>query len=87
MSAHHPHPLRLDGQSRLGGLLLRDDHHGAQVDDASAAGGENQRPKMAFPPSATADSQPTELKGGRRSDASPTSLAEDILSSWTCLYR
>lgn len=42
VSADHPHPLRLDGQSWLGGLLLRDHHHGAQVDDASAAGGEKQ---------------------------------------------
>lgn len=46
MSADHPHPLRLDGQRRLGGLLLWDDHHGAQVDDASAVRGANQRPKI-----------------------------------------
>lgn len=46
VSADHPHPLRLDGQRRLGGLLLRDDHHGAQVDDASAVGGANQRPEI-----------------------------------------
>lgn len=35
VTADHPHPLGLDGQRRLGGLLLRDDHR-AQVDDASA---------------------------------------------------
>lgn len=36
VAAHHPHALRLDGQSRLSGLLLGDDHHRAQVDCASA---------------------------------------------------
>lgn len=36
MTADHPHPLRLDRQCRLGGLLLGDYHHRAQVDYASA---------------------------------------------------
>lgn len=39
VSADHPQPLGLDGQRRLGGLLLWDNHHGAQVDYASAVGG------------------------------------------------
>lgn len=39
VTAHHPHPLWLDRQRRLGGLLLRDHHDRAQVDDASAVGG------------------------------------------------
>lgn len=39
MAAHHPHPLGLDGQSRLGGLLLGDNHHRAQVDYPSAVRG------------------------------------------------
>lgn len=29
VAADHPHPLRLDGQCRLGRLLLRDYHHRA----------------------------------------------------------
>lgn len=37
--ADHPHPLGLDGQRRLGGLLLWNHHHGAQIDYASAVGG------------------------------------------------
>lgn len=36
MTADHPHALWLDGQCRLGGLLLRDNHHRAQVYYASA---------------------------------------------------
>lgn len=36
MTTHHSHPLGLNGQRRLGRLLLRDHHHRAQVDDASA---------------------------------------------------
>lgn len=39
VTADHSHPLRLDGQRRLGGLLLWDHHHRAQVDDASAVEG------------------------------------------------
>lgn len=38
MAADHSHAFWLDGESGLGGLLLGDDHHGAQVDDASAVG-------------------------------------------------
>lgn len=36
MATDHSHPLRLDRQRRLGGLLLGDYHHRAQVDNASA---------------------------------------------------
>lgn len=39
VTTDHSHPLRLDGQRRLGGLLLWDHHHRAQVDDASAVEG------------------------------------------------
>lgn len=43
VTADHPHPLRLDGQCRLGRLLLWDYHHRAQVDYASAVGGTKRR--------------------------------------------
>lgn len=51
MSTDHPHPLRLDGQGRLGRLLLWDHHHRAQVDYASAVGGAERRKitKQDFP--------------------------------------
>lgn len=39
MATDHSHSLGLDGQRWLGGLLLRDHHHWAQVDDASAVRG------------------------------------------------
>lgn len=42
---HHTHTLGLDGQGRLTGLFLRNDHHWAQVDDASAVG-----PWASYPP-------------------------------------
>lgn len=74
VTADHPHPLGLDGQGRLGGLLLWDHHHGAQVDDASAVGGGNQTPE-------------TKLVGDVTQEPTPTSLVEGILSSWMCLYR
>lgn len=46
MAADHPHPLRLDGQCRLGRLLLWDDHHRAQVDYASAVGWAKRKDKL-----------------------------------------
>lgn len=51
MSTDHPHPLRLDGQGRLGRLLLWDDHHRAQVDYASTVGRAERRKitKQDFP--------------------------------------
>lgn len=39
VTADHSHPLRLDGQCRLSGLLLWDNHHWAQVDYPSAVEG------------------------------------------------
>lgn len=38
VAAHHTHAFGLNRKSRLRGLLLRDHHHRAQVDDSSAGG-------------------------------------------------
>lgn len=85
MAAHHPHPLGLDGQSRLGGLLLGDNHHRAQVDYPSAVGGTEL---MIINNPRQDEEKPQNVALMKKKNWLPlTSWAEDILSSWTCLYR
>lgn len=109
MTADHPHALWLDGQSRLGGLLLWDDHHRAQVDDASAVGGNKEADELLtvtyprhfighkpmqqgcsviYSERYQKEVNAQEMWEKKRiQHAEPTSSVEDILSSWTCLYR